>query len=181
MNVLSKAGVNWEDLDFMSKSGVNWSDMSVLSKAGVNWEDLESLTKAGVNWEDMDALSRAGVNWSGIRTLSIGGVNWLDLGFLSKSGVNWSDLIFTSHIGQIFGKEADLEAHRLGIVRIRALTPSEQRILLLDGVAVVSVRMHVVGTYADTPQEADLRYTRVWAALPGDLWQVVAGHASVIA
>jgi len=102
-----------------------------------------------------------------------------DVGTLKK--LISPDLIFTSHLGQVFGKESDLEAHRLGIVRIRVLTPSEQRILLLDGVAIVSVRMHVAGTYADIPQEADLRYTRVGAALPEDRWQVVAGHASVIA
>ena len=75
----------------MSKAGVNWTDMNVLSKAGINWSDMNVLTRAAVNWDGLKALSQGGVNWSDFQVMSRAGVNWTDLQALSKAGVNWSD------------------------------------------------------------------------------------------
>ncbi|MEM1505577.1 nuclear transport factor 2 family protein [Domibacillus sp. 8LH] len=41
------------------------------------------------------------------------------------------DLIFVNHFGQILTKEADLEAHRSGVLNFTAITVMEQRVKLL--------------------------------------------------
>ncbi len=89
-------------------------------------------------------------------------------------------LVFTNHLGQVLGKQDDLAAHQSGLVKINELTPSEQTIQVHGDVAVVSVRVHLSGSYAGTPSEADFRFTRVWAKSPDATWQVVAGHACVV-
>ena len=91
------------------------------------------------------------------------------------------ELIFTNHLGHILAKQDDLNAHRSGLVKISELTPSEQTIQVNGDVAVVSVRVHLAGSYADTPSEADFRFTRIWAQSPANTWRLIAGHASVIA
>lgn len=91
-----------------------------------------------------------------------------------------SELMFTNHLGQVLGKQDDLGAHRSGLVEISELTPSEQTVQLRGDVAIVSVRVHLAGSYAGTPSEADFRFTRVWARPSGGTWQVVAGHATVL-
>ena len=91
------------------------------------------------------------------------------------------DLIFTNHLGQCLGKSADLAAHASGALRISQLTPSEQQVRLVgDDVALVSVRVQVEGKYAGEPAGGDFRFTRVWARLADDNWQVVAAHAGAI-
>lgn len=91
------------------------------------------------------------------------------------------ELIFTNHLGQVLRKEDDLDAHRSGLVKITELTPSERHVLLKADAAIVSVRMHLAGSYAGVTLEADFRFTRVWAPSSGGTWQVVAGHSSVVA
>jgi ketosteroid isomerase-like protein len=91
------------------------------------------------------------------------------------------ELIFTNHLGQVLGKEDDLNAHRSGLVKVTELTPSERHILFKGDVAVVSVRVHLAGSYAGTASEADFRFTRVWAPSAGGTWQVIAGHSSIVA
>jgi ketosteroid isomerase-like protein len=91
------------------------------------------------------------------------------------------ELVFTSHLGHVLKKKDDLAAHRSGLVKIDELTPSEQTVQLHGDVAIVSVRVHLSGSYAGTPSEADFRFTRVWALSPSGTWQVVAGHACIVA
>jgi ketosteroid isomerase-like protein len=88
------------------------------------------------------------------------------------------DLLFTSHLGQLVRKEDDLAFHRARLLRLSALEPSEQQIQLYPGFAVVSVLMHLVGTYEGTPVDQRLRYTRFWAVTPDGRLQIIAGHAS---
>lgn len=90
------------------------------------------------------------------------------------------ELVFTNHLGHMVGKAEDLAAHRDGVVKIHALTPSERRILVRGDVAVVSVRMHLSGSYAGAATEGDLRFTRVWARSAEGTWQVIAGHSGVV-
>ena len=33
MNVLSRTGINWNDLQVLSRTGINWNDLGVLSGA----------------------------------------------------------------------------------------------------------------------------------------------------
>jgi hypothetical protein len=80
------------------------------------------------------------------------------------------DLIFTNHLGQLLGKENDLAAHRSGVLKVKELRPSEQHVRFSAGVAIVSVRMQLLG-----------RFTRVWALSGEKTWHVVAAHAGLVA
>lgn len=87
-------------------------------------------------------------------------------------------LMFTTHMGLVVDKKDDLAFHQAGVFKLDSLTPSEQRILLVDGLAIVSVLMHLCGSYAENPLDEHIRYTRVWAMKPA--LQVIAGHASAL-
>ena len=88
------------------------------------------------------------------------------------------DLLFTGHLGQLATKEDDLAAHQARLLRVTGMEPSDRRIQLHAGFAVVSVLMHLTGSYDGTPIDQRMRYTRVWA--PSDVGglQIVAGHMS---
>ena len=90
------------------------------------------------------------------------------------------ELIFTNHLGQVLTKKDDLESHHSGILRVEALTPSEEHVLLMGEVAILSVRMHLIGSYAGIRSDNDFRFTRVWAQSSGDTWRVVAAHSSLV-
>ena len=88
-----------------------------------------------------------------------------------------SDLVFTNHLGHLMTKQDDLEAHKSGILKIETLTPSEQRIQILNDVAVVTVKVHILGSFAGVSSESDFRFTRVWARSSNNLWQIIAAHS----
>jgi ketosteroid isomerase-like protein len=91
------------------------------------------------------------------------------------------ELLFTSHLGQRITKQQDLAMHRSGILKLTALDPTDQQMQLSDRYAVVSVCMHLLGTYDGAAVDQQIRYTRVWAISSAGTWQVVAGHASAVA
>ena len=91
-----------------------------------------------------------------------------------------SDLVFTNHLGQVFGKQDDIELHRSGVLKFHSLEPSEIHIKTSGTIAVVTVRMNLSGTYSETSFAADLRYTRVWCCRESDTWKIVAGHSSAV-
>jgi ketosteroid isomerase-like protein len=90
------------------------------------------------------------------------------------------ELMFTNHFGQLRGKDDDLAAHRSGKLKIDELIPSEQHIGLVGGVAIVSVRMQLKGSYDGNPAHGDFRFTRVWALSAENTWRVVAAHAGLV-
>jgi hypothetical protein len=90
------------------------------------------------------------------------------------------ELIFTNHLGQIVTKDADLDAHRSGKFKFTEIAPSDRQIQLNRGFSVVSVLMHILGSYEGSPVEQDLRFTRVWAISYSGSLQIIAGHASAI-
>ncbi|SMC22807.1 protein of unknown function [Andreprevotia lacus DSM 23236] len=89
------------------------------------------------------------------------------------------ELMFTDHFGRVLGKADDLALHCNGTLRFSQLVPSEQQIMLRGDAALVTVRMHTVGSFADAPFDSDLRYTRIWHRGPAG-WQLVGGHISAI-
>jgi len=91
------------------------------------------------------------------------------------------DLVFTNHLGQIMTKQDDLEAHRLGVLKISEIIFSEQKIKLLNSMAFVSVKAKILGSFDGTESENDFRFTRVWNNSPCGNWQIVVGHSSIIA
>ena len=88
------------------------------------------------------------------------------------------DLMFTGHLGQLASKADDLAAHRARLLRLEKLEPSERHIQVYSDFAVVSVLMHLIGTYAGEPIDQRMRYTRVWTVYPNGLLQISAGHMS---
>jgi ketosteroid isomerase-like protein len=90
------------------------------------------------------------------------------------------DLLFTGHMGQLATKEEDLAAHRARLLRVTAMDPSDRRIQLHADFAVVSVLMHLKGSYDGMPIDQRMRYTRIWAVGDGGALQIVAGHMSEV-
>jgi Domain of unknown function (DUF4440) len=90
------------------------------------------------------------------------------------------ELIFTNYLGQLVTKEQDLEIHRSGILDFRELMPSERHIQLQEGFSVVSVKMHILGSYAGVEIDELYRFTRVWAISSGGTLQIIAGHVGVV-
>jgi ketosteroid isomerase-like protein len=91
------------------------------------------------------------------------------------------DLLFTNHLGQLMTKQDDLNAHQSAIVKINKIEISDQRLKMIDSVAVVSVQARIRGTFAGESSESEFRFTRIWRKTQNDNWQVIAGHSSVIA
>lgn len=90
------------------------------------------------------------------------------------------DLIFTNHLGQVLSKQDDLIAHQSGIIKVNVLTPSEQYIQIRGDMAIVSVKMHLVGSYDGITSDSDFRFTRIWTLSSNDTWQVIAAHSSIV-
>ena len=88
------------------------------------------------------------------------------------------DLIFTNHLGQVCGKQEDLNMHRSGMLKLHTLDPSDVCVKTRGGLAVVSVRMKVGGAFDAVVFQEDLRYTRVWALSERGSWEILAGHSS---
>jgi hypothetical protein len=90
------------------------------------------------------------------------------------------ELIFTSYLGQLVSKEEDLAIHRSGVLDFRSLTPSDRHIQCNEGFSVVSVHMHIVGSYAGAEVDQNFRFTRVWALSSVKSLQIVAGHVGMV-
>ena len=91
------------------------------------------------------------------------------------------DLVFTDHLGGLWGKKDDLTAHRSGAIHIDSLSASQERVLILDGAAVVKVLLEITGTFAGRDASGVFRFTRVWAQRQDGQWQVVAAQSTVVA
>lgn len=91
------------------------------------------------------------------------------------------EIIITSHLGELLRKQDDIAAHKSGLIKIHKLKPSEQQIKIYGEIAIVSVRMHLSGTYNGSPSSGNFRFTRVWRVSSTGTWQIVAAHISMVA
>ncbi|WP_026692333.1 nuclear transport factor 2 family protein [Peribacillus kribbensis] len=87
------------------------------------------------------------------------------------------DLIFVNDLGQILSKEADIEAHRSGNLKITGIDVLEQRIRLLNTLALTVTRVALTGTFGEEPINGEFCYTRVWEYRNGEL-KIISGHCS---
>lgn len=87
-------------------------------------------------------------------------------------------LLFTTHMGQVIGKQEDLDMHRSGLLKFRAIEAGERLVAADDQVGVVSARMRLVGSFGESPFDLDLRCTRTWRRADDGQWHVIAGHMS---
>ena len=90
------------------------------------------------------------------------------------------ELVFTNHLGQVLTKQDDLAAHESGILEIEVLTPSERHIQLIGNIAIVTVKVHLIGSYASVASDNIFRFTRVWTLSSHGTWHIVAAHSSVV-
>ena len=90
------------------------------------------------------------------------------------------ELVFTNHLGQVLRKQDDLAAHQSGTLKIEVLTPSDLHIQLIGNVAIVTVRVHLIGNYAGIADHNDFRFTRIWTLSSSGTWHIVAAHSSVV-
>ena len=95
----------------------------------------------------------------------IGDVNSLD------NLIN-DNLIFVNHFGQILTKEADIEAHRSGVLNFTDIKILDQKVILLENSAVTVTRAALKGIF-------EMCYSRVWQ-MNGDKLTIVSGHCSSV-
>ena len=89
-------------------------------------------------------------------------------------------LVFTDQTGRVLGKEDDLETHRSGRLRLSALEVLDTMTVDIPSAAVVSALVRLVGTFDGNTFSGKFRYTRTWFRSASGIWQVVAGHVSVV-
>lgn len=91
------------------------------------------------------------------------------------------ELLFTNHLGQLVNKQQDIEAHASGKMKINDITLTEQQILPVQGVVIVSTRVNIAGSYNGNPANGNFRFTRVWSPSSKGAWHIIAGHSCIIA
>jgi ketosteroid isomerase-like protein len=89
------------------------------------------------------------------------------------------NLVFTNHVGRIMGKQDDLKAHREGIVVLQSMDIHDMQIRMLPSsdIGIVTVAVHIVGSFAGDSFEETMRFTRVWQPTINGNWRVVAAHS----
>ncbi|AWB46548.1 DUF4440 domain-containing protein [Paenibacillus sp. CAA11] len=88
-------------------------------------------------------------------------------------------LTFVNHFGQLLTKDADIEAHRSGVVNFTDITFLCQRIIPLEGAAVTITQAKLQVTVGGEQIEDEMFYTRVWKMDNGEL-KVISGHCSSV-
>jgi ketosteroid isomerase-like protein len=89
------------------------------------------------------------------------------------------DLVFTMHTGLIIDKQADLEAHRSGIVKFSTVEISDRQIHDYGGCVVVTLQAKLAGITHEQAFSGIFRFTRVWMQRQ-NRWQIAAGHVSQV-
>ena len=90
------------------------------------------------------------------------------------------DLIFTNHLGHILSKQDDLEAHLTNRLKINELTLSEQKVIIKNDIAIVTVKARIQGTFNHQESDNYFRFTRVWSQISDNLWQIIIAHSSIV-
>ncbi len=88
------------------------------------------------------------------------------------------DLIFTDQTGTLYSKHDDINAHKTGFISINSIECSDQKILVKQDTAIVSVIMEISGIFGGNPATAKLRFTRTWYQVEQDQWQIIAAHST---
>jgi len=89
------------------------------------------------------------------------------------------DLIFTNHAGQRQDKQADLDAHRSGLLKLTKLDPSRQVVKIYGDTAIVAVQLAVEGAADGAKFGGSFCFTRVWGKQKGR-WVILAAHSSML-
>ena len=76
-------------------------------------------------------------------------------------------------------KEADIEAHRSGVLNFTDMKISDQKAILLGNSAVTVTRAVLKGRFGIEPIEDEMCYSRVWQ-MNGDKLTIVSVHCSLV-
>lgn len=89
-------------------------------------------------------------------------------------------LIFIAPQGEVITKQMDLDVQKNKIQQISKLTPSEQQIQIYDNLALVTVKMEIIGTFSGIDISGTYRYIRTWKKFDSK-WRIVAGAVTQLA
>jgi len=90
------------------------------------------------------------------------------------------ELVFTNHLGQLMTKDDDLNAHLSGALNITTITLSDQKVKIYGVIAIVTLQAYILGSFGGEKSEGNFRFTRIWRKDTNEIWQVVAGHSSIV-
>jgi len=90
------------------------------------------------------------------------------------------NLTFTNHLGHLMTKQDDIEAHKSKILKISEITISILDINLHKGVAITTVQAYIIGSFNNEVSKNNFHFTRAWKKNSNNLWQVIAGHSSIV-
>lgn len=89
------------------------------------------------------------------------------------------NLIFVGPDGTLGDKQADLDAHHSGLIRLDVLEPEDLVVRVAEGVGITVLTARLEGEFAAQHFSARMCYTRAWAS-GTEGWRVVAAHISTI-
>jgi ketosteroid isomerase-like protein len=89
-----------------------------------------------------------------------------------------TDAVYVGPDGSETTREADLEAHRSGILRLTGTEELSRSVTEFGDAGISRVRVHLVGEAGGQALDAVLVYTRTWVRADGE-WQVVQAHGVV--
>lgn len=89
------------------------------------------------------------------------------------------ELSFVSPFGQIITKKDDIDSYRSGQMNVTDIHFLNQKIILLQGVAVTITQANVKAIVAGEHREDEMCYTRVWNKEKNEL-NVISGHCSFV-
>jgi ketosteroid isomerase-like protein len=89
------------------------------------------------------------------------------------------DLVFTNQAGHRLTKADDLDTHKSGLLKIKRIDISDQRVRPAGTCAIVTLVADVGGLYDGQSFSGRFAYTRVWETANGH-WRVAAAHCSTI-
>lgn len=89
------------------------------------------------------------------------------------------DLIFNGPTGELVTKEMDLAAYRSGNMAVDENTISDQEIRVFGDTAIVTVTVHLIGSFMKQPIENKCRFVRTWKKMEGE-WKMIGGASLIM-
>lgn len=89
------------------------------------------------------------------------------------------DLLFVLPSGDTITKEMDLNTYREGILKIKDLNPTVEKLNMIDDLALITLMMEIKGEANSESFEAKFRYIRFWKQFEDGI-KVVGGSGVMI-
>lgn len=86
-----------------------------------------------------------------------------------------ADVLFAAHTGQLISKQDDLDLHEARGLRLEIAEVVEEEWRIFRGFGMVSVVLHLVGSFMGTPIDQNMRYNRVWRVEDDGVVRLVGG------